>query len=475
MLTEFDIQQLIFDEFQFEPTDDQSQLIESLGSFVYQLRKPEIFVMKGYAGTGKTSVVGALVRAMPKIRVRTVLMAPTGRAAKVLSKYSKHSAFTIHKKIYKTFTDPNGGTKTILQKNTYKNTLFIVDEASMVPDFNHSEEQMFGNRSLLEDLLDYVSQGINCKLILIGDTAQLPPVGWDDSPALDIEYLQTLCNCEIHTSELKQVVRQAEDSGILYNATLLRTKIALEDAELPLFDTHDYPDILRIEGNELEDYLNQAYSQVGRDDVCIICRSNKRANLFNQEIRNRVLFQETEISTGDLLMVLKNNYFWLPETTESDFIANGDMMEIMRIRKLEEMYGFKFADVTVRLIDYPNIEPIDVKILLDTIAIEQAALPYSKYRMLYDEVAKDYEDIPNKRKRTAAIKENPYINALQVKFAYALTCHKTQGGQWNTVFIDQGYFTDDMLNIEFLRWMYTAITRTTKQVYLLNFKEAFFE
>ncbi len=474
-LTQHDVFNIISAQFPFEPTTDQTLMTERLSEFLIRFREPSLFVMKGYAGTGKTTMVGAFVRALPNFNLRAVLLAPTGRAAKVLAGYSGQQALTIHKKIYKTTTDEFGGYKTILQKNPHRNTIFIVDEASMIPDINLSPEtNLFAVRSLLEDLVSYVHSGVNCKLVLVGDTAQLPPVGLDASPALDLEFLQATFDCEIFSEEMREVVRQSQDSGVLYNATSLRVKLATDDFSLPLFDIDGYTDIKKINGSELEDALNEAYSKHSADEVVIITRSNKRANLFNQEVRNRLLFREETLSGGDLMMALKNNYFWLPKTSDIGFIANGNMLELQRIRGFEEMYGFQFANVSLRLTDYPDEPSLDVKLLLDTISTETPALSYQDSMRLWNEVSKDYEHIPNKRKRFAEIKQNPYLNALQVKFAYALTAHKTQGGQWKAVFIDQGYFTDDMLNAEFLRWLYTALTRTTETVYLVNFSEGFF-
>jgi exodeoxyribonuclease-5 len=475
-LTQHDVFEIIAAQFPFEPTGDQTLMTERLSEFLIRFREPSLFVMRGYAGTGKTTVVGAFVRALPKFNLRAVLLAPTGRAAKVLAGYSGQQAFTIHKKIYKTASDEFGGYKTILQKNLHRNTVFIVDEASMIPDINLSPETtIFAVRSLLEDLVNYVNSGVNCKLVLVGDTAQLPPIGLDMSPALDLEFMQATFDCEIFSEEMREVVRQAQDSGVLYNATLLRIKLTIDDFSLPLFDLNGYIDIKKINGSELEDALNEAHSKYASDEIAIVTRSNKRANLFNQEVRNRLLFREEALSGGDLMMTLKNNYFWLPQTSDIGFIANGDMLEIQRIRGFEEMYGFQFANVSLRLTDYPDEPSLDVKLLLDTISAETPALSYKDSMQLWNEVSKDYEHIPNKRKRFAEIKQNPYLNALQVKFAYALTAHKTQGGQWKAVFIDQGYFTDDMLNAEFLRWLYTAITRATETVYLVNFSDSFFE
>lgn len=475
LMNEQDIYDLIAQYFDFEPTSGQDILMRQLAGFIYRFREPSLFVLKGYAGTGKTTIVSALVKAMPKLNISTVLLAPTGRAAKVMANYTGKAAHTIHKKIYKTYSDGNGNIRLTLQKNTHKNTLFIVDEASMIPDYNQSGElNTLSERSLLNDLFTYVSEGFQCKLILIGDAAQLPPVGSDESPALDVSFLQALFHHPVETFELTEVVRQAKDSGILRNATAIRTKIAHEDAHLPLFNIARFNDLVKLPGIDLEETLHKAYTQHVKDEVAVICRSNKRANMFNEAIRQRILFLENEIAAGDFMMILKNNYYWITLGSDIDFIANGDIVEILRIKKIEEMYGFRFADVQIRLVDYPDEKPMEVKILLDTITLESPALPYSDSRRLFDEVMKDYEEIPSKRKRFLEAKKNPYLNALQVKFAYAFTCHKTQGGQWHTVFVDQGYFTNEMLDLSFLRWMYTAITRATQQVYLVNFKEEFY-
>lgn len=474
MLVQDDIVSLIRQQFPFEPSQGQANLIEKLAKFIYGFRDPDAFVLKGYAGTGKTTLVGALVRALPTLRIRTVLLAPTGRAAKVLANYSGHSAYTIHKKIYQSQRDAFGRIQVGLQENKHRNTLFIVDEASMLPDDMQGEESLFAYRSLLEDLLTYVSKGFQCKLMLIGDTAQLPPIGSDLSPALDIEFLHANFGIDIQTYELNQVLRQAEASGILRNATDLRKKIEMEDISIPIFHIDaNLSDVIPLQGDELEDALYTAYGELEREDIVIITRSNKRANLFNKEIRLRILGQENEISAGDYLMVLKNNYYCLPKTSEAGFIANGDTIEVLKIKKIEEMYGFRFADLEVRLVDYPNEPNYEVKVILDSIDIEAASLSHHQLKKLWEAVMEDYMDIPQKYRRIQAVKNDPYYNALQVKFAYALTCHKTQGGQWNTVFIDQGYFTDDMLDKEYFRWIYTALTRAAKKVYLLNFKEAF--
>lgn len=470
-----DISKIILKFFAFEPTSDQLELIQKMGLFFQKIENEHAFLLKGYAGTGKTTIVSALVNALPYLNKKSVLLAPTGRAAKVLSEYSGNRAFTIHKKIYFVQTSRDGHTFLTLQQNKHKNTIFIVDEASMIPDSSQKTDSgLFSGRSLLEDLILYVNEGYHCNLILIGDTAQLPPVGSDLSPALDKEYLKTAFRLDITEHELTQVVRQAHESGILSNATQLREKINLEDFKPPFFNLNNFTDIERITGSELEEVLNSSYSQNEREDIVIICRSNKRANLFNQEVRKRVLYQEDEISAGDYLMIVKNNYYWLPDDSETSFIANGDIVEILRIGKTEEIYGFRFADVTIRMIDFPDEKDLEVKILLDTIMLESPSLPFDAYKKLWNEIMLDYEDIPTKRERFQKVKNSPYLNALQIKFAYSLTCHKTQGGQWNIVFVDQGYITEEMIDTEFLRWLYTATTRAVKKLYFINFSDFFF-
>jgi exodeoxyribonuclease-5 len=471
-----DISKIIQRFFTFEPTLDQKALIDKLGVFFHQTENEDAFLIKGYAGTGKTTVVSALVKAFPFIDKKAVLLAPTGRAAKVLSEYSGMRAFTIHKKIYRVQTSKDGHTFLTLQQNKHRNTIFIVDEASMIPDMHHKAESgLFSGRSVLEDLILYINEGLNCNLILIGDTAQLPPVGSDISPALDKDFLKGAFRLTITEHELTMVVRQAQESGILTNATHLREKIKEESFDVPFFNLEGFDDVQRVSGADLEDCLNNSYANEERDNVVVICRSNKRANIFNKEIRNRILFQEDEISAGDYMMVLRNNYFWLPEESETGFIANGDIVEILKIRKIEEIYGFRFADLTVQLIDFPDEKELEVKVMLDTIMLEAAALPFTENRKLWDEIMKDYEDVPLKRERLQKVKNSPYLNALQVKYAYSLTCHKTQGGQWNTVFVDQGYMKEDMINTEFLRWLYTATTRAIKKLYFINFADYFFE
>jgi exodeoxyribonuclease-5 len=465
---------LFQDQFPYNPTEGQEDLIRDLSSFILDPNPLGLFVLKGYAGTGKTTIVSSLVNILPKLKKSFNLLAPTGRAAKVLSNYSGKSAHTIHRFIYWATTNNDGRFKLVLRPNKQKNTIFIVDEASMIPDGLSNSDFSQAQRSLLEDLITFVySPQSNCKIILIGDEAQLPPVGLDISPALNIEYLKASFGLDIQTFILKEVVRQSLNSGILANATKIRNKIEENSLDMPFFDLSDFKDIHAIDGTELEDTLNSSYSGEGHEHTVVITRSNKRANIYNQQIRHRILFQEEEISAGDFMMVVKNNYFWLPENSKAGFLANGDIIEIVSIQKVEELYGFRFADVSIRMIDYPEEAALDVKLLLDTIAAESPALPKSENNRLFEEVLKDYQDIPQRRKKLDKMKIDPYFNALQIKFAYALTCHKTQGGQWENVFIDQGYFNDKMLDKEFLRWLYTAVTRASSQLYLVNFKEEF--
>ena len=464
------VQQLLFAKFPHTPTEGQVEACRLLTDFLFNPDPLSAFVLKGYAGTGKTTLVSALIQTLPALRVRSVLLAPTGRAAKVLSNYSGRQALTIHKKIYATTADANGLLRCSRIPNKHSYTLFIVDEASMIGEDNDS------GHDLLADLIDYVKEGSHCRLMLIGDTAQLPPVGSLVSPALDCEYLQTAYGLDIHSCELTEVVRQAETSGILHNSTLIRKQIADNDmAQTPLFDLDGFDDITRINGAELEEVLNQEYSDKGSEEVVLICRTNKRANIFNNEIRNRILFRDDQLCTGDYLMVVKNNYFWSDEESGIGFIANGDIAEILRLRNFEELYGFRFATATLRFIDYPDAPEIECKILLDTLVSESPSLTADESRQLYEQVALDYADLPTKGDRLKAIRNDPYYNALQVKFAYSLTCHKTQGGQWDTAIIDQGFLPDDTLDREYLRWLYTALTRAKKRVYLLNFNDNFFE
>lgn len=462
--------------FPHQPTEGQLTACGRMVDFLYDEDPRSAFVLRGYAGTGKTSLVSALIQSLPALRVKSVLLAPTGRAAKVLSGYAGIPAYTIHKKIYQTITDSQGIMRIGRALNKHSYTLFIVDEASMI---GQSNEMGPSHRSLLDDLIDYVLEGNHCRLMLIGDTAQLPPVGATESPALDLEYLRAISCLKIYHHELTEVVRQTQVSGILLNATRLRVQIAqlyeTECPQMPLFDLDGCDDVVRLPGSELEDVLNLEFNGDGCEQVALITRSNKRANLFNQNIRSRILFREEEVNAGDYLMVVKNNYYWLDAESDIGFIANGDIVEVLSVRNLQEMYGFHFVDATVRFVDYPDAPSQDCKLLLETLHSESPSLTREENQRLFESVMEDYSDYPNKADRLRAVKQDPYYNALQIKFAYALTCHKTQGGQWNTVIIDQGYLTDDMLDREYLRWLYTAVTRATSKVYLLNFQDKFFE
>ena len=463
--------QLLNNKFPFEPTSQQTEVIKQLSEFVENSSSNSLFLLKGYAGTGKTTLVSSLINSLWSVGKKVVLLAPTGRAAKVLSVYSKKSAFTIHKKIYWMRTNSQGNTYVTLQENKHTNTIFVVDEASMIPD---ASDKGFGGRVLLDDLIEYVYSGVMCKLILIGDTAQLPPVHLDISPALDENLLGITYRKDVYSAELTQVVRQQSTSMVLENATHLRDKISANDFDTPQVKCNS--EVVRLDvGMDIQEALEDAYSNSGVEGTVVICRSNKRANLYNQQIRARIRGLEDDISTGDFLMVVRNNYFWLPEGSKAGFIANGDMVEVMRIYEINELYDCRFARISVRLVDYPDEENLECIVLLDTLTSESPAMTYEEYKKLYDEVAKDYADIPKRAQRNKEIKQNPYFNALQVKFAYAITCHKSQGGQWENVFVEQGYFTSDMLSKEYFRWLYTALTRTTKKLHLINFKKEFFE
>lgn len=466
--TKEDIENLIRSYLPFAPTFGQEGLIRELVSFIVRFRQEVGFVLKGYAGTGKTSVIGALVKALPSLNITPVLLAPTGRAAKVLSSYSSQAAYTIHKQIYYSEPDEEGRIETRLRQNRLRNTMFIVDEASML-----GEED-----SLLFDLISYIRSGYRCRLLLVGDTAQLPPVGSSFSPALDLDYLSASFPIDFHTCSLTEVVRQKSASSVLENATVLRKKLAEKDMRLPFFHlgpAEEKKDLERLNGEDLEDVLQTEYGRREREDVVFITRSNKRANLFNREIRSRIFGIDGELAAGDLLMALKNNYYWTSAFPNIGFIANGDMLEVMKIKKEEELYGFHFADAEIRLVDYPWLPPFEIKLWKESLRVDAASLPYSQVSRLFSAVMEDYADLPTAARRRQAVRENPYFNALQVKYAYALTCHKTQGGQWPCVFVDQGYFTEQMLDEDYLRWLYTGLTRTTEKAYLLNFDRNFFE
>ncbi|WP_372802334.1 ATP-dependent RecD-like DNA helicase [Lutibacter sp.] len=462
----------LVDKFPFKPTNSQELLLENLVEFIFDKSKETLFIIKGYAGTGKTTTISTVVNNLWKIGKKAVLLAPTGRAAKVISGYSNRQAFTIHKKIYFPKKNKAGGVDFTLQPNKHTNTIFIIDEASMIPD-SPSNAKLFENGSLLDDLMSYVYSGVNCKIIFIGDTAQLPPVKLSISPALDAQKLELNYNKIVTEIELNEVMRQHSDSGILINATELRLILANNGFDEFKFQL-GFPDLIRlVDGYEIEDAINTAYDNIGVEDTAFIVRSNKRANQYNQQIRSKIRGQENEISTGDFVMVVKNNYFWLKDSSDAGFIANGDICEVLQIYNTKELYGFRFAEVKVRMIDYPNQKPFDTVLLLDTLTSESPSLTYEESNKLYQEVGKDFAHEKSKYKQFLGIKKSKYFNALQVKFSYAVTCHKSQGGQWKTVFIEQPYLPDGQ-NIEYLRWLYTAVTRAQEKVYLIGFKDEFF-
>ena len=472
MLSRGELYGKLVQSFSFEPTDGQAIVLYHLSAFLLSQKENPTYILRGYAGTGKTTLVKTLVRTLPYIGMRYVLMAPTGRAAKVLSSYTEQSASTIHRRIYQTKTFPDGSIRITRAENKHKNALFIVDEASMI-----GEQKEFGSSSLLDDLLGYVFSGENCRLLLIGDTAQLPPVGSMQSPALDCEYLKSEFPITAATYELTEVKRQALESGILYNATDVRQLLSqnLYEYVLPLFHLQGFDDIQKIEPETFEEMLHNAFAKKSDNEDVIICKSNKRANMFNQAIRGRILNIEGEIATGDKLMVVKNNYYWTEGNPDINFIANGDMAEIRKIKHFEEMYGFRFADVELSFTDYPDAPNLETKILLDTLNSNSPSLTEDENKRLFTAIEEDYMDIPNRRERYKEMRKNSWFNALQVKFAYALTCHKTQGGQWSSVFIDSSLNQKETLDVEDLRWIYTALTRAQERVFFVNFKEEFFE
>lgn len=458
---------LLENKFPFAPTQGQRHLFKLFDQFI--LEDVPCMLIKGYAGTGKTSIISALVKVLPFFNYKAVLLAPTGRAAKVMSIYAQKSAFTIHKVIYSQVAEP--GTTFLefkRQKNYSKKSIFIIDEASML-----TNEADFGKVGLLGDLFKYVFQDESNKLILVGDNAQLPPVGKTDSPALIKSYLEKTFKVEVIETELKEVVRQEKQSGILDNATLLRALLEKNRTDIN-FKTASYKDVYRMNGEKLEDGLRYAYDKFGIENTIIICRSNKNAVQYNEYIRRNIHFTESEIDVGDFLMIVKNNYFYLPPDAKAGFLANGDFVEVVKIVRFEEIYGLRFADLVLRLTDYPDQEAFEAKVILDTLHSHTPSLGPDAYSKLYQLVKEDYADVESPRKMKEKLKNDPYLNALQIKFAYALTCHKSQGGQWNAVFVDQGYLVEDMVNKEYIRWLYTAVTRATEELFLVNFNSNFF-
>lgn len=461
------LERQIKENFPYQPTPEQEFALKSLSGFLLAPRNEAVFLLRGYAGTGKTSLVAALVRTLDKLQQKSVLLAPTGRAAKVFSAYAQHPAFTIHKKIYRQRSFSNEMNNFSVNDNLTTHTLYVVDEASMISNEGLSGS-MFGTGRLLDDLVQFVYSGQGCRLLLMGDTAQLPPVGEEQSPALFADVLKGY-GLEVLEADLTQVVRQEQQSGILWNATRLRQLIAEESCySLPKIRITGFADIKVLPGNELIDELSSCYDCDGPDETIVICRSNKRANIYNSGIRAQVLWREDELNTGDLLMVAKNNYFWTGKEKEMDFIANGETAVVRRMRCTREMYGFCFADVTLSFPDRDDFE-LEVNLLLDTLHTDAPALPKADNDRLFYAVLEDYSDVSSKRERMKKMKADPYYNALQVKYAYAVTCHKAQGGQWKNVFLDQGYMTDDLLTPDYFRWLYTAFTRATGTLYLVNY------
>ena len=488
----------IRDNFGFAPTEEQFEAIGMLGEFLMSRRDSELFLLRGYAGTGKTTLVGALVKTLVELNQPVVLMAPTGRAAKVFSSYAGQPAYTIHKRIYrqKSITD----TETFsLNVNLSKHTLFIVDEASMIANEGLSSS-VFGTGRLLDDLIQYVYSGEGCRLLLMGDTAQLPPVGEEESPALSVGQLASY-GLHVREKTLTQVMRQLSESGILYNATAIRYRLTAlqhgveEDTELVSADIVPSSDVSHVAGADLIDSLESAYSRWGTDDCMIICRSNQRANIYNQGVRNRILYREEELCSGDRIMIVKNNYYWVEkelrvksgnprsmqapslreraggEALPLSFIANGDIAVVRRVRRTRELYGFRFADVLLRFPDYDDYE-METTVLLDTLHSESPSLTKAESERLFQSVMDDYAHITTKRERYQQLRLDPHFNALQIKYAYAVTCHKAQGGQWGCIYLDQGYLPPDASVIDYYRWLYTAFTRATEQIYLVNWPKA---
>ena len=456
----------------FQYTESQMIMLKGLSSFILSEEDDQIFILKGFAGTGKTTMINQLVKTLESFSIPSVLLAPTGRAAKVLMNYSGKASYTIHKKIYRQKSQSDGMGIFVLDKNLHKRTFFIVDEASMISN-QMAENSVFGSGRLLDDLLEYVYSGKECRLILVGDTAQLPPVGISLSPALERESIEN-CGFSVMEYELTDVIRQAQSSGILFNATAIRQFIGQGDTSHFFRLTADgFADVERISGGDLIEKLSMGYDRYGIFDTIVLTRSNKRAILYNKGIRNSLLYRDAEIARGDILMIVKNNYYWSQLTEELDFIANGDIAEIVHIYGYENLYGFRFAEVSLRLLDYGDTE-ITCRIILDTLESETASMNQEDQKRLFYAVSEDYADIGNKRERWKKIKEDPYFNALQVKFAYAITCHKAQGGQWKAVFVDTGYLTEGMLDRDFYRWLYTAFTRPMEKLYLINFDKKFF-
>ncbi len=465
---------IIRQNFSHIPTQSQENAIEKFADFLIEPSEYPVFLLKGYAGTGKTSLVSSFVEALGQMNFKMVLMAPTGRAAKVFSGYANFSAHTVHKIIYRQKSAKDGFGSFNLNKNLRPETIFFVDEASMIHG-SSAEYSGFGTGNLLEDLLNFVFEGHNCRLVLIGDTAQLPPVGNSESPALDKDILKYY-SASVTECFLSDVVRQSNESGVLSCAIDLRLQIETQTVldKLPKINIEGFKDVKRIAGEELIDAITSSYDTVGMDETLIVNRSNKRTNLYNKGIRNSILYKEEELTVGDIILVVKNNYHWLKDSKEVDFIANGDIAEIVRIRGYEELYGCRFVNCVVRLLDYKELE-VDVKLMLDVLSLDTPGLSQKEQEQFFYTVMEDYADLTPKQKQYQAVKNSDYYNALQVKFAYAMTCHKAQGGQWKNVFVDPGFVPDENINRDYHRWLYTAFTRCTENLYLVNFKDEYFE
>ena len=456
--------------FRFEPTVEQAAALDLITDFLFSRVSDSIFLLKGYAGTGKSSLIGALVKTMTDFEQKTVLLAPTGRAAKVFSGYSSHPAFTIHKKIYRQKRFSGEASGFVRMDNLHKDTLFIVDEASMISN-DGIDSFSFGSGRVLDDLVHYVYGGENCRLLLIGDEAQLPPVMQESSPALQIDILKGY-GLDVTSTTMTQIVRQAQNSGILFNATQIRNALLENTTELfPKLKLDGFEDIRKVSGEDLIDEISAAYDRDGIEETMIISRSNKRANIYNEGVRNRILYREEELSSGDMLMVTKNNYFWTENIEQVDFLANGELLEVLRVRRTQEVYGFRFCDVLVKHPDY-GIE-LEIKILIDTLHSETTGLSQEKNVELFYNVLEDYSEVTTKNGKMQKMKVDPFYNAVQVKYGYAVTCHKAQGGEWTNVFLDIGYITEEHLGINFYRWLYTALTRSSKQLYLVNLPDEF--
>ena len=462
---------IIFSDPTVKFNENQKSAIININEFIYSSSQT-ICILKGYAGTGKTYIISKVVKNLWKIKKPVILLAPTGRSAKVLSSYCNKEAHTIHRKIYYVKNNPSGNNDFLLKINKHKNTIFIVDEASMIPTTKKNETSLF-SESLLDNIIKYVYSGFKCSLLIIGDLAQLPPILSEKSLSLDEKFLNKKYGLNVISSELDEVVRQKENSGILSLATYLRNLIDMGVVEQLKINLSNYNDIILIEdGNQLIDLLQDSYDEYGIQETSVIVRSNKRSNIYNKNIRERILYNENIISVGDLMMVVKNNYYWLNNDREG-FIANGDIIKIEEIHNIKELYGFRFAEVKVTMIDYPNLNAFETVLILDTIEINSPSLDYLSLNKLYTEVLKDYFEIKTKYKRHLAVKKNKYFNALQVKFAYSFTCHKSQGGQWESIFVEMPFLTNGY-DQDFLRWFYTAVTRAKNKLHLIGFDNEFF-